>query len=709
MLLLLLISRRRNGSENRANQTSCGKSWREKKLTAFVNLPTNLLVTGGILLILVIGFFLLFLVPGVIHWFRLRGILNSALAFKDRTQPSEFKKLFARDKRLAHLWSEYQDSLHAQSEERDGQMQVVTVRSTIPAEAFFNSQYIVDSRLRTEFFKHLPGIFTGLGIIGTFTGLIEGLRRFQVSENAATVRAGLESLMHAVGEAFLISAAAITAAMAVTFFEKFILAALYQKTEDIAHAIDARFDSGAGEEYLSRLVKASEDSASQSKILKDALVRELGDILRELTASQLATGEKLNQQLVQRIEEAASKQVAAAREDNKTLGDVIAGSIEKSLKGPLEDIASTVKTVSGDQSASAVQMLNDVMVSFSQRLNDLFGGQINGINELNKQTSQGMQDAVNSLNALVGKMEASGKRTTDDMAAQMVASIKTMEERQGNMNAQTQSFVDQISKLVESSQAETQQKLQSTLESIGQQMTSILGTLGRSQAEVFENNRAREIAMADRATGMVSGMTGSVEAAVKEMTAASKVMAQSVSTLTTATSSSVDKINVGADRLNTAASNFATAGDRVTGAMSQAATVSTKLAEISGSLTTSASALQDALSDYRSQREAVSELLIHVRATIELAQKEASLTADVLQRIELSTTKLGNAQKSADEYLDGVNQVLANSSEAFRESVVSTLSKVNHDFHTKLSSAVGLLSSTVQELEVSLGSFAPKK
>lgn len=432
------------------------------------NVPVHLQVTGGLLGLLLLGFILLFLIPGVLHWFRLRAILVGLLAFKGPTPPGDIKKLFARDKRLAHLWGEYQDTLHVQREERDGQMKVFAVRSTAPAESYFSGQYLVDSRLRTEFFKHLPGIFTGLGIIGTFTGLIEGLRRFQVSENAVTVRASLESLMHAVGEAFLISAAAIAAAMLVTFVEKLILAGLYRKAEEIAHAIDAQFDAGAGEEYLARLVTASEASASQSKILKDALVKELGDILRELTASQLANGEKLNLHIAQRIEDAANRQVAAAREDNQALGDVIAGSIEKSLKGPLEDIASSVKTASGDQSATAVQMLNDVMVSFSQRLNDLFGGQISGINELNKQTAQGMQDAVSSLHTLVGKLEESGKRSTDDMAAQMAASIKAMEERQGNMNAESQAFVEQIRELVESSQAETQQKLQATLESIGQ-------------------------------------------------------------------------------------------------------------------------------------------------------------------------------------------------------------------------------------------------
>jgi len=682
---------------------------RKYEVISLSSVATQLLVAGGLLAILVAGFFLLFLVPGVIHWRLLRRIHIRLQSFEGRTPLGEFKKLFIEDKRLAHLWKEYEESLHVQREERDGQMVVVAVRSTVPAEVYFSNQFVVDSRIRTEFFKHLPGIFTGIGIIGTFTGLIEGLRQFQVNENASTVRASLESLMHSVGEAFLISAAAITAAMVVTFLEKLLLAALYGQTEEIAQAIDARFDAGAGEEYLSRLVKASEDSASQSKILKDALVRELGDLLRELTAAQLATSEKLHQQLSRSIDDATHKQVEAAREDNKTLGESISASIKESLKGPLEDIASTVKTASGDQSGAAIRMLNDVMVSFSQRLNDLFGGQISGINDLNKQTAQGMQDAVNALNMLVAKLEESSRKSTDDMSAQMAASIKAMEERQGSINAETQAFVEQIRKLVESSQTETQQKLQSTLESIGQQMIAILSNLDKENKKSSESNSVREKWMSDRAKNVVSEMAGTVEAAVQEMAAASKVMAQSVSTLTTATTSSVDKMNVGAERLNNAATNFATAGDRVQSVMGQAATVSAKLGELSGSLTTSASAIQDALRDYRAQRDAVGQLLADVRATIELARKEASLTGDVLRRIESATEKLGIAQSAAEEYLDGVSDVLAKSSEAFSNSVVTTLGRVNYEFDSKLNAAIGLLSGAVQELEVTLGSLAPRR
>lgn len=678
-------------------------------MTDFSSISTHLIVTSGVLAVLFLAFLAIFFVPGFIHFRRLTNIHSSLESIKQGSSPNEFKKVFDHDKQLKHLWEEYQDTLHEQREERDGQMKLVAVRSTVAAANYFSDQFLVDSRLRTEFFKHLPGIFTGLGIIGTFSGLIDGLRQFKISDDATQVRDSLGFLMNSVGEAFLISAAAIGAAMFVTLLEKMLLAALYRKTESISHTIDAHFDGGAGEEYLSRLVSASESSASQTKILKDALVQELGDILRELTQTQISTGQELNNQLAKHIQDAAAMQMQAASQDNTNLAQAIADSIKEGLQDPLGKIADSVKTASGEQSSSAVKMLNDVMLSFSQRLNDLFGGQIEGINQLNARTAQSMQNAVDALTSLVSKLEESGKKTADDMASQMLAAIKSMEERQADINSQTQEFVNQIRKLVEASQSETQSKLQDTLEALGQQMSDILNNLGKKQEEISEAGNERERNLADNTGKAVGLMTSSVESVVKEIAEASKTMAASVTALSSTTAASIDKMNQGAATLNSAASNFAAAGDKVSGVIQQTATVSEKLSTLSGSLTSSSGALQDAMMDYRAQREAVRDLLTEVRAVVENAKRDASLSGEILQRIEASTAKLGQAQLAADEYLDGVSQVLADSSEVFRDSVVSTLSKVNHDFHTKLNSAVGLLSIAVQELEVTLGSLAPAK
>lgn len=674
--------------------------------------PPQVLATGGLLALLILMFFALFLLPGLLHLRRLHRVQREIGRFESKNLVSEFKKVFSQDRRLSHLWKEYQDSLHTQSEQRDGQLVVLAVRATGPAEVYFNTQYVVDSRLRTEFFKHLPGLFTGIGIIGTFTGLIAGLRLFQVSDDAAKVRISLEALMHTVGEAFIISAAAIAAAMVVTFVEKLLLASLYRRTEAIAHAIDARFESGAGEEYLSRLVKASEESASQSKILKDALVSELGDLLRELTSAQIASTQEQQAHLSERMTETSRLQVEAARQDNHTLGTTIADSIKEGLQGPLKDIADTVKAASGDQSATAGRMLQDVMTSFSQRLNDLFGSQISGLSDLNQQTAKSIQEAVGTLQTLVTNLEESSRRSTDTMAERMAQAIEKMEARQESMNLESQAFVEQIRQHVASAQTETSTKLQSTLETIGTQVASMLSTLSESQKQVFEGNRAREQSMTDRARTAVSSMSETVEGAIKEMSAASAQMAQNVAVLTHTTTASVDKMNTGAELLNVASRNFATAGERVSNVMGQAANVAAKLGETSAALGKGGVALQELLRDYHTQRDAVGLLVAELRSTVEIARKEASLTGDILRRIEGSAERLGAAQKKADEYLDGVSEVLGGAHSAFAAEVVRTLDTANHAFHAKLTSAVGMLSSSVDELALmltSLGVSSPTK
>src|SRR5262249_37062657 len=147
----------------------------------------------------------------------------------------KLERAFAIDRLLSHLWQEYRHTLHEQRavDAKSGSQEVIGIRATVPAETFFNSQAVVDGRLRVEVFKHLPGICTGLGIIGTFIGLINGLSAFRVSENAQEVRTSLEALLHGVFEAFLVSAAAITIAMSITLLEKWLISGLYKAVEKI--------------------------------------------------------------------------------------------------------------------------------------------------------------------------------------------------------------------------------------------------------------------------------------------------------------------------------------------------------------------------------------------------------------------------------------------------------------------------------------------
>jgi hypothetical protein len=186
--------------------------------------------------------------------------------------------------KLRHCWTEFRDTLHPQTTPDDmGQERVVCWRSTVPAEVFFNVETLIAVELKTEYFKHQPGILTGVGIIGTFAGLLRGLSTFSVSSDPETVRVSLDTLIHGVVEAFAVSASAITLAMITTFLEKIIVTCRIKQVEELCQLLDSLFKGGAGEEYLERLVNAGESSATQAAQLKDALVSDLKEMLAEMT------------------------------------------------------------------------------------------------------------------------------------------------------------------------------------------------------------------------------------------------------------------------------------------------------------------------------------------------------------------------------------------------------------------------------------------
>jgi hypothetical protein len=353
------------------------------------------------------------------------------------------------------LWANYSKTLHAQrGTDETGQQRISRWRATALAETFFTQQALVDSPLRTEYFKHLPGILTGLGIIGTFAGLIRGLNHFDVSLEPEKVQLALGNLIRAVGHAFYVSAAAICLAIFFTFLEKLLLNMCYRQVEAIQQAIDGIFHAGVGEEYLERLVKASETSATQALQIKDALVADLKQILTEMTAQQ----------------------VSASARDSSRISTEVGKVIAESLGGPMKGISVAVERAGAIQADAINTMLLDVLARFSEQMQEMFGGQMKGMSHLLMQTTQGMQETTSRFERLACSVDSAGKNVADAMAVvgQLHDQARTSAERHHEETArfadQTGATVMGLTKEVENllrQSGETSRSLQGSVAAIG--------------------------------------------------------------------------------------------------------------------------------------------------------------------------------------------------------------------------------------------------
>ena len=189
--------------------------------------PLSALVILGILTLLALSFLVLFLVPAV--GLRLALGRARALVISPRHDALEqVAKAFDGDDALRHLWLQYRGQLRTPTDPAQDQ----GIHSIASARDVFDLHTLTHSRLRLDLFRNLPGILTGLGIVGTFMGIIKGIRGLQFSQDPSEIQRVFDTLSVGVAEAFVVSMTAITLSMAVTLVEKTLMSS-------IAHALDA--------------------------------------------------------------------------------------------------------------------------------------------------------------------------------------------------------------------------------------------------------------------------------------------------------------------------------------------------------------------------------------------------------------------------------------------------------------------------------------
>lgn len=638
----------------------------------------------AVLLVLLISFISFYIIPAFL-WLRrlglavryLRTIRNDGTVIElNALESNSFSHRI-----LNHLWHEYCETLHPETAtDANGQQRVIRYRSTVPAETFFSYQALVDSPLRAEFFKHLPGIYTGIGIIGTFLGLIQGLKGFTISEDTKVVQGSLEVLMKGVSEAFTVSFAAIFLAMVCTFFEKIFYMALVKKVEELCASIDCLFDAGAGEEYLARLVKASEESKTHLAQLKDSLVGDLRQILSDISSQQ-----------IEAIKQAASTQEAAT----KNSGKAITADLATELKGHLDRF---IDRSTDSQGAAVQKILADLIAGFTAKIDDTFGGQMRGLNELLTTTTDKVAGLVDTVNSMAGNLKDAGKGAADALSKQIETALLGMKANQDEMNRQMKDFVYQIKESVSSSQSETNQRIQETLLTLGGNVSAMIEGLKEQAREAANGHQEREGHFQKITTDAVLGISGQVDKLIGDIAKSTMEMQGAITKLSEVSLGSIGRMESAAENISLAADAFTEVGTGMTGALEQIGTVSREMTVTTGRLSSIAANISVAEKAYQTTSQQIAIMLQSLKEIVENARREASMTLEQIRQIALAAKSLSEAEKEAEEYLNKVSQVLTVTHQKFADNIGRTLTSGNTEFHKQLSTATGHLRGAIEQL-----------
>jgi hypothetical protein len=632
-----------------------------------------------------------------------------------------------------HAWTEYNETLHDQNENLNGLNRCLCSRATAPAGYFFSLSSLVETPLKSDLFKHLPGILTALGIIGTFLGLISGLNQFDTTDTDK-INDSVKALLHSVESAFVFSATAIGLATVVTVFEKFQAQLCAAELEKVTEAIDGLFDAGVGEEYLARLVQSSSDNATQTKQLKDSLVEDLKVMLTTLTESH----KQQNAAMVKSLFD--SQQQASL-----TMAEKISTSIQEALTEPLNHIAGSIQAVSGDQSSQVQNLLSDVLSAFMDKLDHSFGEQFNHIGVVLNQTVASMTEMQLSFKNLVEDMRHASIDSGKAAQEQIQQTLQTLNEHQANLqkgmadmleglsaaaanmsdqgqaafnaNDERQRLMeDQMKQFIESIQAQVGQAQQTSIAEVSASLTQLSEHLN-TVLNRFEENRektdnasqATQQQLHEATRAFVADLSQQTSALLDGLKTDRSASMAAFEQLTSKTEKIIGGMKEGAETMQLAAEQFEAAGDSVTNNLSAANLTLQSINQSTQSLTGASGILSTTLNTLTAESSQnhvrMEKMVTAFESVLEKVTTEAETRSDLVTDFSQIQSKMAEVNQEYADYLEKFNRIISDSFTQFSSGVTQNLEKTLGSLDGQLSRAVNSLASGVENLEEAIESL----
>lgn len=621
-------------------------------------LPWVLDLVVGLLVSLAIDFFLYFCLP----YGEQRRNLHAATAdlvalhadamaaHEAVTDLAPVSELMDKYRTLGHPWDEFRDTLHEQTsgELDENAAHVITrVRQTVPAEAYFNSRPLIEGPLNTDYFRHLPGILTGLGIVGTFSGLILGLAGFGVAADPEQVNASVQTLIAAVREAFIVSACAIAAAMLITWVEKTLVSRLHDDVQNLQVALDQMFDAGVDEEYLSTIAEKSEQSATELSQLRHGLAEDLRDAIGKLgdqmeraaEANAARTGDVV-EQLGGRIEQA----VLAGSERT---GEIVTSRLE----APLASMTAVLERSHEDQRQDVHDTLVAALEQFVTQMDGAVGDQ---------------------MNAAAGHVEAAA----DLIGTALTDAPRALEAAATGYGQAMEQAGSEARELLMTTSAEARAAMVATT-------TGVRSTLE---------------GVATDASRMIEATASGTRETLERVATAAAPMVEHSERISVASASLADSLGQGATRLDGALERLHTLGEELDTSVAAARAMSESLGTASVNARTGAEAVGESAARVREATGALTTGVTSLRDAVALQRTENDGRQALAESVAHSASELKAAQIAIDEFLAGVANALSNSHRTFSDQVQRTLTEVHGRFGDELTLATKTVAGAVGDL-----------
>lgn len=631
----------------------------------------------------------------------------------------DVKEIFERNDYLRTFWLGYKKS-HFFMKDHNNKTLVYT---TADADDYFNFNNIT-SGYNIAFWQNLGGIFTGLGILGTFFGLSMGLSTIDL-EHITNKEIG--NLVSGMSTAFFTSLLGIIFALSYNYFYKSLTDTLLNIIQMLNTKLENIFVPRSAEQLLADSYAQSIEQSNQFKSFSDKLAVSIGDALEQkLSSSSFAENIKdmdstlaqvnsfMSEELPSVISDAIGEQIkenlvpffVSLQNAIETLSSsgqsAIADGIKSGASKELTAFADTLQQMNTNLQAVMAQMqetsgsVNSDLTSAINRVVDRLESQGENLQGVGNQVAKDLQDTVAALVNEMGKQQSGMINTSEKINDDLKASISTMVE---SIQISIASMVEETKK----QQGNMQNSANSITSNLEAKVSAMLAGFEKQLAAIEQQTHNQSNALSATSTQLSNSFAGSMNSVKMDIKGimddyAAKNKAENEETI-----NFIRQVKAGLAEQQSVLAKITTQVDML---MTRAANTADKFTQAAGPINDAGKELgknMDAvLNATNNYNQVVKQCVTELHAT---AQQNTSNMRDISQEIARVKEALA---KAADQYtgvnneldriLDTVNKNLSSYNNSIKEQYADSL----EIYSKQLSAAYGQLVSLIEELQDSI-------
>jgi methyl-accepting chemotaxis protein len=374
-------------------------------------------------------------------------------SFIERSENGYIPKKGTVEGPIARIWARYQQTFVDPEGKTEDE-----------AAEYFTERALVGGTLNLRYWKAVPNLLVGIGILGTFVGLTVGISDFE-TQSVDTVRASIEDLLSGMATAFVSSIAGMLLSLVFNGLEKWRFGRLNQDIRRLCGALDAQYlmkesDRRALQQKEQRQVLtevfAYEDG--EHEILPAHVFRDLRQQAREQTqtlksfSTELADGIMISTMTINKLGE--------------ELGEAFQMAMQQRLTPTMENVQDAVEQLRNEKAASNEDMVQNVVDRLSATLEDISG-------QFQESLSGGALDQLEKTAETVGEMGellASFQSDFASMSEDLKESVETMAEKTGE---EAHAATKRMRQESEGAARTMRSEMEKATESVGQEIESL--------------------------------------------------------------------------------------------------------------------------------------------------------------------------------------------------------------------------------------------